>query len=76
MPRSPVVVTGVVVVVVVVVVEVEVGAVLVAVWVAMVTVVPEGVVGEDLPPVSPIPRLSSSDWGCKLIHDRTSVWFS
>lgn len=66
---------------VVVVVVVMVGAVLVApvvaaVWVAVVTVVPEGVVGEDLPPVSPIPRLSSSDWGCKLIHDRTSVWFS
>lgn len=52
------------------------GAVLVTLVGSAEAVAPEGVVDEDLPPVRPIPSLSSSDWGCKLIHNCTSGSFS
>lgn len=78
LPLLPVVVAAVVVVVGVdEAVLVTVGAaVLVTALGSTVAVVPEGVVGEDLPPVRPNPSLSSSDWSCKPVHDRTSVSFS
>lgn len=35
-----------------------------------------GDVVSALPPTILSPKSSSCDWGCSLIHDRTSVWFS